>query len=208
MTDFKKIKKLFEIDSPNGFSEKEINNLVNIYSTLPQVLLDYYKELGNYDFNYFQDFLIKPDEYQRYINHEYFIFCRENQGCYFWGIKKEDLFQKNPPVFCSEDKQNWKIECVDLCGYLHGFAYINAIFSLNYVVEEYIELDEKDINFIKNNFLNKNVRFNEWTMGIEFYGDYDDTILIIMGETSLFYSSNNKEHFIEMEKKLKAQGIK
>jgi hypothetical protein len=152
--------------------------------------------------------LIKPNEYSKYANDKYIIICIENQACACWGIRKEDISKENPPVFCSDDMLNWDLECIDLYNFLHGFMYINAIFSLDYGGENCIEVAENDINYIRNNFKNKNVRFNAWSYGIEFYGDYDDTIISIIGESFLYYASNNEEHYIEMENKMRKIEVK
>ena len=41
-TDFSKIKHLFGIDTPNGFSKNEINGILNLVGALQKTLLDYY----------------------------------------------------------------------------------------------------------------------------------------------------------------------
>ena len=212
-TDFSKIKHLFGINSPNGFPENEINGILILFKTLPKILLDYYKELGNYDFNYWQDNLIRLFEqkgiyeYKNYMNEDYIIICCENQGVCFAAIKKTDLMENNPPVYFSFDMENWEIGCDNLYNYIHGFAYIHAALYLDY--NGYFDLNDDGIAFIRDNFKNKDIKFKNWIVegDTEFYGDYDDTIIILTAETSLFYASNNKNHYIEMENKWKGKDI-
>jgi len=205
MTDFSKIKSLLGLSSPNGFSENEIANMLNSFGVLPKVLLDYYRELGNYDFNNWQDFLTKPliDS----ITDKYVIICQENQGVCFAGIKREDLSQENPPIYFSFDKKHWEFGCNNLFNYLHGFAYCNVVFYLDY--NGYFDISDNGIRFIRTNFKNKNIILKNWVVDgdHEFYGDYNDTIMMLTAETSLFYASNNEEHFIEMENKWKGIDI-
>jgi len=212
MTDFSKIRILLDLKFSNGFSEDEIINMVDLFGTLPKVLLDYYRELGNYGFNNWQDFLAKPyknyytimDKYKiDFETDKYIIICQENQGCCFAGIKKEDLSQENPTVYFTSDKNIWEIGCKNLFNYIHGFAYSNAVLGLDY--NGYFDISDDGINFIRTNFRNKNIKLNNWAVDgdTEFYGDYDDTIMMITAETSLFYASNNEKHFIEMENKWK-----
>ena len=216
MADFSKIKSLFGLNSPNGFSENEIEKILNSFDTFPESLLDYYKELGNYDFNNWQDFLTKPNKnnysvLDKYVinpkTDKYVIICQENQGVCFAGIRKEDLSQENPPVYFSFDEEYWELGCDNLINYIHGFAYIQAVLCLNY--NNNFDISDSGINFIKANFKCKNIKFNNWIIdGVtEFYGDYDDTIMMLTAETSLFYASNNKEHFVEMENKWKGIDI-
>jgi hypothetical protein len=216
MTDFSKINILLGLNSPNGFSENEIADILNSFGAFPQILLDYYKELGNYDFNNWQDYLTKPYKNNYFvmgkylINHstdKYAIICQENQGVCFAGIKAEDLSQENPPVYFTFDKKHWEIGCNNLLNYIHGFVYTNAVTCLKF--NGCFDINDNGINFIKSNFKNKNVIFNNWAVDgkNEFYGDYDDTIMMLTAETSLLYASNNKEHFMEMEDKWKGIDI-
>ena len=209
MTDFSKIKQLFGVVSPNGFSENEINNIINLVGVLPEILLDYYKELGNYEFNYWQDFLIRGIEKEEFYNYDHFmndkfiIICCENQSVCFAGIKKTDLSEKNPPIYFSNDKEHWEIGCNNLFNYIHWFAYIHAALCLDN--NGYFDLSDSGVNFIRSNFKNKNIKFNNWVVDgdTEFFGDYDDTIMMITAGGPFYYASNNEEHFMEMEKKWK-----
>jgi len=208
MTDFSKIKILFDVKSSNGFSEDEIEDILNLVNNLPRPIIDYYKELGNCDFNYWQDNLIRSNgkklyQYKIFLNDKYVIICCENQGVCYAGIKKEDLSKENPPVYFSFDRKFWKIGCDNLIDYIHGFTYVHAALYLKN--NGYLSISDNGKFFIRENFKNKRVIFYNWILdgyNTEFYGDYDDTILMLT-ERELFYASNNKEHFIEMENKWK-----
>jgi hypothetical protein len=65
MTDFSTIKKLFKITELNGFTESEMQVVKDIFGQLPEVLLDYYIELGKIEsLNHTQDSLIIPERFQ------------------------------------------------------------------------------------------------------------------------------------------------
>ena len=208
MTDFSKIKALFGITNPKGFSVSEMQSVQSIFGQLPQVLVDYYLELGNEkDLNYTQDSLIFPNKFQHFKNEDYFIFYSENQCACVWGIKKEDIHLSNPPVYMSYDEKDWEIESENLYDFLLAMAYLQAVFSLDYRGETFRYITEKDLEFIRENYENKKVTFKQWTQGIEFYSNYDDSIIVIMGGCEqMIYSSRNKEHFIEMDKILSTLG--
>ena len=212
MTDFTKIRELFGLKTTNGLPEKEINDIKNLFGTIPEPLIDYYRELGNFDYNYWQDDLIRFNEnkkchFKHFLNDNFMIICHENQGVCYAGIKKSELFYKNPPVYFTLDADQWKIGCDNLIDYIHGFAYIQAAIGLDY--NGSFDVSDYGIDFVRKNNKNKNILFKNWlTNGNwEFYGDYNDTIIIIASETSLFYASNNEKHFIEMENKWKRKDI-
>ena len=212
-TDFSKIKQLFGINSPNGFPENEITGILNLVGTLPNILIDYYNELGNYDFNYGLDNLIRLNEkngiyeYKNYMNEKYVIICCAIENAYSAAIKKTNLLEKNPPVYFSFDMEHWEIGCDNLYNFIHGFAFICAAVNLKNVGS--FNTNDNRKAFIRNNFKNKGIKFTNWiTYGdIEFYGDYDDTIIMLNEEISSYYASNNKNHFTEMENKLKEKNI-
>ena len=111
----------------------------------------------------------------------------------------------------TSDEENWTLGCDNLYDYLHGFAYGNAIGWLDY--SGYFEMNDNGVEFIRNNFKNKNIKLNKWLSdGVdEFYGDYDDTIILLALEkesgSHLHYASNNETHFKEMENKWKGIDI-
>jgi hypothetical protein len=90
MTDFSKIRKLVGDIPSCGLSDEEINRIIEVTGTLPKVLLDYYREFGNYNFNHYKWVLERLDKYPEYINSDkdYIIIGRENQFTCFYGIKR------------------------------------------------------------------------------------------------------------------------
>ena len=65
MTDFSKITALYHINRPCGFTLEELEPVRSIFGAIPQALVDYYAELGKYEFNQNQDSLSIPKEYQK-----------------------------------------------------------------------------------------------------------------------------------------------
>ena len=209
LTDFSAIKKMYNINEPNGFNDDEINSIYLIFNNLSQVLVDYYSELGKIErLNHTQDSLITPDKFQYFKNDDYLIFYRENQSVCVWAIHKNDLMKTNPPVYMSEDEKDWRLEADTLCDFFTAMAYLQAVFALDYGAETYYEIEENALAYIRNHYVNKGVAFKQWTTGIEFYGNYDDSIIVVMGGGQhLLYSSDNKEHFDEMNADLSKLGL-
>ncbi len=201
MTDFSMIKKLYTITKATGFSHKEIRSIQSIFGNLPQVLIDYYSELGkDKRLNDTQDSLIMPDQFQHFKHNDYLIFYCENQRSCVWGIHKDDLSKPNPPVYMSENEKEWSVEADKLSDFLTAMAYLQAVFALEYYPETFYEIEQGDLLYIRTHFANKGVSFKQWTCGIEFYGNHDDSIIIVMGGgQQLTYSTDNKDHFEEMD---------
>jgi hypothetical protein len=207
MTDFSTIKKLFHITEPNGFSNDEIQIIKNNFGNLPQVFVDYYTELGKIqNLNHTQDSLVAVDRLINYATDEYLIFYTENQHACVWGIHKDDLSNPNPPVYMSYDEKEWNLETETLTDFFTAMAFLQAGFALDFTCDTFYELETEDLDFITQQFSNKGVSFKQWAEGIQFYGNHDDAVIVIMSNNQLFYSSNTEEHFLEMDKVLSKLG--
>ncbi|MFG4001213.1 hypothetical protein [Flavobacterium aquidurense] len=200
MTDFSRIKNLFHITEPNGFSNDEIQTVKNIFGQLPEVFVDYYTELGKIqNLNHTQDLLIVPERFQYYKHDDYLIFYSENQKACVWGIHKDDLSKSDPPVYMSEDQKTWNKETETLIEFFTAMAYLQAVFGLEFGCDGFYQLEQSDLNFISQNFKNKGVSFKQWIQGINFYGNYDDDVIMISSNYDMFYAANSKEHFAELD---------
>ncbi|ABQ04559.1 hypothetical protein [Flavobacterium johnsoniae] len=208
MTDFSTIKNLFHITEPNGFSNDEIQIVKNNFGNLPQVFVDYYTELGKIQkLNNTQDSLVVVDRLINYATDEYLIFYTENQHACVWGIHKDDLSKDNPPVYMSFDEKEWNLETETLTDFFTAMAYLQAGFGLDFYSECFYEMDDKALKFIDENFKNKDVAFKQWADGINFYGNHEDDVIIVMSNNQIFYSSNTEKHFLEMDKVLSKLGV-
>lgn len=207
MTDFSTIKKLFHITGPNGFSNDEIQIVKNNFGDLPSVFIDYYTELGKIqNLNQTQDLLIVPERFQYFKHNDYLIFYYENQRACVWGIHKDDLSKRNPPVYMSYDEKEWNLETETLTDFFTAMAFLQAGFALEFPSNTFYEIEPNDLDFIIKNYSDKGVSFKQWLEGIQFYGNHDDEVIIITGGNQMFYSSNTENHFLEMDKVLSKLG--
>jgi hypothetical protein len=207
MTHFSIIKKLFGITESNGFTGNEIQVVKDIFGDLPKVFTDYYNELGKIqNLNHTQDLLIAPERFQYYKHDDYLIFYSENQRACVWGIHKDDLSKSDPPVYMSEDQKIWNLETETLTDFFTAMAFLQAAFALDFPCNTFYELEPHELDFITENFDNKDVSFRQWLDGINFYGNYDDDVIVIMAGNQLFYASNSETHFLEMDKVLSKLG--
>lgn len=191
MNYIQKIKRLYNLSENEnyGFSESEMLELEKTLETkLPSKFKEYYLELGkeenlNYSFNR----LLQPDDEIGFSDDDYLVFYEENQNVAFWGIKKEDLKEDNPPVYGNYDtieKSDWEIETQTT----ENFFLFMAVFSgtlggLQYNGNYMGEIEPEIVKFVEDNWklVPEISRENQKVYTDEFY----DVI-------SLSFDQNNK----------------
>lgn len=196
---FEVIRKLFNIKQDDGFSENDINKACEKYGCLPFVLKEYYRQLGNCkEINQAFNSLCPPS---RLIDvKDYLIFYVENQYVAQWAIKKSDLSKDNPPVYCSLDETDFKLESNSLLDFLYAMAFFQAAcWGLEYYCEEMYILNEQQAQIIKARYKKKDYELHQW-FNISYYGNYDDEVICIVENSDMHYASSSKEHFNEMKK--------
>ncbi|GET45407.1 hypothetical protein [Capnocytophaga felis] len=211
MTDFNYIKTLFNIQENNGFTDEELQNIRKVSSNIPQVLYDYYVQLGKITkLNQTQDSLLIPEQVQWSKNKDYLIFYAENQWACVWAIQKEDLTEENPSVYMSKNQETWEKESETLTDFLNAMANLQAVFSFEYSSEDFLFINEEELKFIKQNFQKKPFAFKKW-IGIDFYGNFIGDIIAIFNNKPYYdvcYAASNKEHFEEIDKLIRNLGEK
>jgi len=191
MNYIQKIKRLYNLSENEnyGFSESEMLELEKTLETkLPSKFKEYYLELGkeenlNYSFNR----LLQPNGEIGFSDDDYLVFYEENQNVAFWGIKKEDLKEDNPPVYGNYDtieKSDWEIETQTT----ENFFLFMAVFSgtlggLQYNGNYMGEIEPEIVKFVEDNWklVPEISRENQKVYTDEFY----DVI-------SLSFDQNNK----------------
>lgn len=196
---FSKLKELFNINETIGFSKDELQPLINKYSNLPKVLVEYYQQLGKHEIlNHVQNNLIEPT--QLYELNGYLIFYTENQWVAQWGIALEDLKQDNPPVYVTYDDEIFYKETETLTVFLISAGYLNAVLGLEYSIEEFIEINEEQYRQIVSKYNKCLEQLSEW-LPVEFYQNHNDDIIYIdRNNHDLIFSSSSKNHFNELNK--------
>lgn len=209
MNTFSAIKQLFDITADNGFQEKEILEYKNFCENIPQILIEFYTQLGKVEkLNQTQDQLLEPKKLKWSTNKDYLIFYIENQYVCVWGISKNDLNSENPPVYVSYDEVSWQIETKNLLDFLNAMANLQAVFSLEFSSEEFVYINKDELKIIENNFKKRDFYFSEW-IGISFYGNFGNDVIAVMKNNQnydMIYASNNKNQFETMHKILDKLG--
>lgn len=203
--DFSAIRQLYHLSGNHGFSDDEILAYKKVCENLPKVLLDYYQQLGKYEFNQCQDNLLAPDELRLSQNGEFLIFYQENQLVCVWAIAVSDLTKDNPPIYVSCDEkfttENWQIESDTLSKFLDTMAHLQAVFALPFNNQEILFISNDEFAFIKNNFSLKPYRITHW-VNVHFYGNHDDDVIYIAQDydtCELAYASFNEQQFEKLD---------
>lgn len=160
MNYIQKIKRLYDLSENKnyGFSENQILTLEKkLDIELPIKFKEYYLELGieenlNYSFNR----LLKPENEIGFSDDGFLVFYEEHQNAAFWGIKKEDLLQDNPPIYGNYDtieKSHWEIETSSIENFFLLMAVFNGTLGgLPYNGNYFGEVDPEIVNFIAANY--------------------------------------------------------
>jgi len=191
MNYIQKIKRLYNLSENEnyGFSENQIIDLEKTLDIkLPSKFKEYYLELGKEEnLNYCFNRLLKPENEIGFSDDGFLVFYEENQNVAFWGIKKEDLKEDNPPVYGNYDtieKSDWEIETQTT----ENFFLFMAVFSgtlggLQYNGNYMGEIEPEIVKFVEDNWklVPEISRENQKVYTDEFY----DVI-------SLSFDQNNK----------------
>ncbi|MFC4478553.1 SMI1/KNR4 family protein [Flavobacterium chungangensis] len=205
MNYIQKIKRLYNLSENEnyGFSENQILDLEKkLEIKLPLKLKEYYLELGkeenlNYSFNR----LLKPENEIGFSDDNFLVFYEENQNVAFWGIKKEDLSKKNPPVYGNYDtieKSDWEIETQTT----ENFFLFMAVFSgtlggLQFNGNHFGEIDSEIVKLVEENYTlvpeisreNQKVYTDDFYFVISLSFDQENNC------TGAFIGSSNQERF-------------
>lgn len=198
--EFDVIRKLFNVNHNNGFSEDDIRKACKKHGTLPFVLQEYYRQLGNYkQINQTQNNLCHPSEL--IDAKEYLIFYKENQYVVQWAIKKSDLNKENPPVYCSWDENEFELESKNLLDFLYAMAFFQAVsWGLEYCSEELYIISKEQAQIIRNRYKKIDYELHQW-MNISYYGNCDGEVICMIenNDYDMLYSSSKQEQFDEMK---------
>ena len=209
MTYLQKIRHLYNVpENENyGVAESEIvavEKELNI--AMPAKLREYYLTLGKHEaINYSHNRLLKPGGEIEFSPDGYLVFYEENQGVVYWGIKKEDLLNPNPPVYggyTSEDgTANWYLELPTTetsllmlavyNGVLGGLKYnANGLESIKPEVVSYVKQNWQEVEDISNNTQRIYTR------------DYDEMISLSFDSekncSGIFIGTNDQSRFDNM----------
>lgn len=204
MLDYSLIKLIYNVDTLLGCSEEEIEQLRQIYGTLPRLFEEFLRILGNTQkLQQGQDTWLFPSYYQKYTwmsaeeYAEYLILMNENQGVYQLVLKREDLEKENPPVYVLDGVKILGICADTLSEFLMGMLLYQAVFTMEYSPEDFFWYADEDVECIRASMQKLPYEIRNWYSDtIEFYTNAEGNLLYLMCEEyQSTYGATTKEAY-------------
>lgn len=181
------IKPLYDVNDLQGYTDADIELLYSKFGALPQVLEDYYRVAGRtrafHDVN--QDYWVLPEDYglgECLCQTDYMILLEENQSVCHAGIRREDLRLPDPPVYYSDDMENW-IPCTQTTSeFLAAALAYEAVFYFEYSQDEFYQLTQKDVELVQSKLTKFPYEMKNWIgeMKITLYQSEIDNMVAVM----------------------------
>lgn len=200
---WEKFKPLYGVDLLQGYTEQDIAGLKEIFGALPQVLEEYYRAAGRTDaFRHVQDEWMLPEHFKKWEwlrESEYMILLNENQGVCRAGIRREDLRLPNPPVYTTEDDENWVPCAPSLREFLCAALAYEAVFAPEYSPEEFYWLTPEELEVLKSGLTKLPFEMENWIGGmkITLYQNAPENMVAVMdcGDLQMLYGAASKEAY-------------
>ncbi|GIZ14391.1 hypothetical protein [Capnocytophaga catalasegens] len=110
----------------------------------------------------------------------------------------------------SKDEETWEKEFETLTDFFNAMANLQAVFGLDYTSEDFLFINEEELEFIRQNFQKKPFTFSKW-IGIDFYGNSDSDVIAIFNNGTYYdmcYAATNEEDFKEIDSRIGNLGEK
>lgn len=201
------IKPLYGTDNLQGYTDADIELLYSRFGALPQVLEEYYRAAGRtkafHDVN--QDYWVLPEDYglgECLQQTDYMILLEENQSVCHAGIRREDLSMPDPPVYYSDDMENWILCAQTTSEFLAvALAYEAVFYFEEYGCEEFYQLTLKDVEFVQSRLTKFPYEIACWIgcIKVTLYQSEADNMVAVMecGEDDfqMLYGAANEESY-------------
>lgn len=198
----KNLQKLYEIKKNQGVNDTDITQTEDrLKITLPNTFKEYHQTLGladnlNHAFNHILP-LAEID-----FAEDYLVIAEENQQVCYWGIKKADLTQSNPPVYACYDidqsNPKWYLENNTLADFFLMMALYNATQGgLQYDANCLKDIPKSTVSTIEQNWQEiPNVQIN----GTRYFThDFNDVMILCFDENGqcngVFTGTNQQDLF-------------
>lgn len=208
------LKNLYDIDTPDGFSEEEFAFLENKFGKLPTILREFYS-LGGHCDNVLmnQDRWIVPEDYNKWKElgeNPYMVLLEENQNVCFAAILENDLGKEDPPVYVSDDSgENWK-SCTDsLEKFIKATLVYEAVFAVQYSSEAFYTVTRTEFELLKEKLILLPFHMENWFGTVWLFQDLPDSAVFVMeacGDFEMLYGAASERSFNILAEKLDGIG--
>ena len=212
--DYELIKKLFCIDTFEGYTDDEITELTEGFEHIPSALTEFWKKCGNTEKLFVtNDPLVTLEMVRKYgwmkkQPRDYFYLLTENQGVYLAAIRRRDMEQENPPVYILEPLRDGEVREVGMAApsvteFLMGMLlYECALVGFEFMREDIIWYEPEDIEKIESLLKKYPYHVDNWFSNrIDLYTiNNEELLFILMGDMPQgSYSGKTAEAYEHMD---------
>lgn len=206
--DYELLKKLYDIEEFDGYTDEEIAELSEGFDEMPKALIEFWKTCGNTGklFKSSNDPWLNLAYRRKYTwvkrdSTDYYFLLNENQGCFQIAIRRSDMGQENPPVYVTQPSGGSYKEvgkaAPSITEFLMGMLlYEAALGGLPYPCEDILWYEPEDIAEIEEILTKYPYHVENWYSDrIDFYTLSGNEVMFIMkGDTpNGTYSANSQE---------------
>lgn len=203
-----RVKALYGVETLCGYSQGEVATLKEKFDHLPEVLENFYSTAGKTEaLHHVQDQWISPIDFRKWdwLNQsDYFILLNENQGVCRAGIRRKDLHLPDPPVYYTEDDENWTLCAPTTTEFLLAALCYESVFTFPYSLEEFYYITEEEYSFIESHLQKLPFQLEYWVsdMKITLYSTQPDNMVAIMDcgedDISMLYGAVSESSYKEL----------
>lgn len=206
---------IYGVETLQGYTESDIAMLKGLFGALPQVLEDYYRAAGRTGaFHYVQDAWMLPEHFGKWEwlrESGYMILLNENQGVCRAGIRREDLHLPDPPVYTTQDDENWILAAPALSEFLPAALAYEAAFAFAYCPEAFYCLTQEEMDVVRAKLTKLPFEISEWLHGmkITLYQNAPDNMVAVMdccGDLQMLYGAASEAGYQKLLEVLKGLG--
>lgn len=211
---WERLRQLYAVEEPKGYTETEIAPVKAHFGALPQVVEEFWRIAGRTEaIHHVQDTWMKPENFQRWDwlrNSDYLILLNENQGCCRAGISRSDLDKADPPVYLTMDDRNWKLCSETTSEFLQAALAYEAVFTYSFGPEDFVLwLTEEELDTVQAGLEKKPFELHGWVdADMSFYSNAPDNMVVIMdcGELQTIYGAASEESYKKLMEVMEGLG--
>ena len=200
------IKQLYTVDTLEGYTEEDINQLKMLYGALPTELEDFYRTAGRTAaLQRSQDTWIMPEHREKWAwlkESSHFILLNENQGVCQAGIRLGDMNVPDPPVYACMDNKDWKLCAPTTSEFLSAVLMYEAVFAFDYGSEKFFWLSEEDLQIMQSKLTKLPFVLQNWMdMTTICYSSAPNNLAVVMDcgdEYQMIYGGATEESYNEL----------
>lgn len=198
------LKSLYAVDEFQGYTDEDITYIKQLFGNIPKVLEEYYRTAGRTEaFHNVQDTWILPEHLKKWEwtqESDHMILLNENQGVCCAGIRREDLSLENPPVYVTNDDEEWKLCSDSVSEFLLAALAYEATFTFEFCSEDFYELTKDEFDLLETRFEKYPFVLKNWIdINIMLYHNDNKNLIAVFNcddeDFQMLYGASSEESY-------------